>query len=1565
MGINVGEVEVVLAARDTMSPALVKAAEAVQRLRGELETLGPPTRENYENFNKLVQQLALAENAFKAAGEAQQRQAEAARVAAEKSEQLAAIQARVSQVNEQVAGTTAQVTQAATQATAAVGRLTAANEASLASMITRYTEMVALLGVYGMEGKGFAADAKIKEMNDLGVAIRAMTSESRVAMIEQQALGNAAAEVAAKQKTLGTSVKATADATKEQGDAAKVAAGGIEQMDRMATRLLERLIILAALRGAFEFLKDMFVDAEKLVNMSGQTDMSLGKLQELQFGANATGVGFDKVGTAVDTLDKKLAAMHMTTSTVLRELGLSFEQLFALSPDMRFDVIARAIAALPTQLQRTRAETELFGTDAIDPLIKKYNELMQAARDSNAVMSDESVRALANTATMYRQLWAEIKPILSDFVVKWQEIIGMLAAPAFGGDSQGAWYQIMSFMGIGLGNFKKGRPATQEELDYFQAHGMSRRSPFSGYTVTNLDDQIDTNLASTGPIQGGRGGPLMNQAYIDSLKVNAAPLTEAQRGYLDQLREMNLLEEDRATHFNVTHEQFKAYVKSVQDGKHANSEYNQELKAMEGEWEKVNALWAKAIELSQQEGELGIGAKLQQNEAARVDALSKALNEYSRLAEAHPKLIPELEETYAQKVYAINQIYDEKNRVDKEANFKKESIQYAKNAEDIQKIRDQSFAASAELNLRGLELQMAQLDKQEQVEKDGWSKRLAAGTVGAIQYEEAISAIDEKYNNERARRAAAWEFDKWQQIGQIDEQAIAVEIGMAGDSMQTRLALNQKEYDARVSTLARLGRLDQDYLDHLGRLYEDKAQAIILSFDPLWKAYQSLNQDMRQEWANTWESAMNGTGKFADAIEAPFLSIERQFQKMIAAMIADWEYMLLQPLLSSIQNWMAGAFGVSPTTTPFTSGGGGGMGRFGFGGPGFGTSFPFGSQYAYFPPGGSTTTTIFPFAGDPFGSASTFGYMPMPGSGPYVQARDPMPSFGSMAGAGILSGIGSAIGSDNKHIGQQFEANMMMSAGFGAAAYMASGLTAGIVAGAVTFGIGAAVIGGIALIRSMMHGVEDDIARDSGEKFGQHWSDSLQETIVKRAKDIFHDEQAAEIASLPDIMKEHPVTAANLDMYEQKVHDIFNMIGAGHFTVEQAALELDQVFPQLAAAATDAYGRIDDKLRDIIRLNGEWGTQSKAIADFIKQQADSLGQNIPKLVDAFSKGSGRISTPEDARALAEQVKMAFAAMVASGMDPLTVMEQLGPSIENIRKAYSRLGIEADDAATRQLFMLSKIAQKNPELLAGLDALIRTMINFDNMNVETADLFAAQEKTGVDFWDKISKAVARAGGTTKDALGLIQDMLHEMLLESERLGVPLSDNIQKLIDQSKAAGVWQDAWTPKRTLLDGLNELIKRVGDLIDVLLGVDRASGALNTAAARARAISQQRGGQSNVGAGNSGGGDQEPIREAAGDIGFVDRPTLFMAGEAGPEWYQFSGANRPLVNPNTSTMGMGGGVNLYVTLHQDNRGAWMPNDYYMTQLGRELGPYIWQAVGFNKRSGQTLASGAIPELKS
>ncbi len=105
---------------------------------------------------------------------------------------------------------------------------------------------------------------------------------------------------------------------------------------------------------------DMMDSAGKLSDRIG---IATERLQGLRHAAELTGAGADTLDAGLTTMAKRLgeAARGAGAATpALKQLGLSIENLLAMSPDQQFIAIGEALQRLPTVTQRAAAAANIF-----------------------------------------------------------------------------------------------------------------------------------------------------------------------------------------------------------------------------------------------------------------------------------------------------------------------------------------------------------------------------------------------------------------------------------------------------------------------------------------------------------------------------------------------------------------------------------------------------------------------------------------------------------------------------------------------------------------------------------------------------------------------------------------------------------------------------------------------------------------------------------------------------------------------------------------------------------------------------------------------------------------------------------------------------------------------------------------------------------------------------------------------------------------------------------------------------------------------------------------------------
>lgn len=398
-----------------------------------------------------------------------------------------------------------------------------------------------------------------------------------------------------------------------------------------------------------------------------------------------------------------------------------------------------------------------------------------------------------------------------------------------------------------------------------------------------------------------------------------------------------------------------------------------------------------------------------------------------------------------------------------------------------------------------------------------------------------------------------------------------------------------------------------------------------------------------------------------------------------------------------------------------------------------------------------------------------------------------------------------------------------------------------------------AVLAGVKLVGSAAASMWDSLTTSAGEKavkeigrnFGVAITEEMGNAIAETAKKMFGgDRFAASIFSLKDIIEaEGGINDSNIVKYTARLRDVFVMLETGAFSSAEAMKVLDENFDALVAGNTDSLGFWSSSLKEITRLNAEFGTQSKAIeaairsqvqnvlssfnmivagsakarqgyAD-IKKEVDDTTAEIKKLNEEPERGRGVewAKKMEEAQArltkaltaqheagkgasreltdLGTVATAAFATAVAKGMSFQEALAAAQPGLVDLRKAYADLGMDIEDPFLKMLAIQSRVMEQQPELLQGVAGLGASLVSMSNLNMLNADTFAAMGRLAADSYTRIQEEVAAAGGSTKDALLPMQDYLHAAAKAAKDLNLPLDEHTQMMIQQSKDLGIWKE------------------------------------------------------------------------------------------------------------------------------------------------------------------------------
>ena len=186
--------------------------------------------------------------------------------------------------------------------------------------------------------------------------------------------------------------------------------------------------------------------------LAARLGMTYAELAGLSLAGNLAGVSLDQIGAAATKADVAFVRAGQGSKKAIQafaSLGLTVEQLNGLSAADRFDAIASAIAALPTEAERAAAAVQIFGRAGAElmPLFAGGAGAIAEARAeaerfglalTNAqgqdieAMNDAFTRAQQAVAGVVQQVVAYLAPAVQAVTTAFSDLIGSIGGANIG-----------------------------------------------------------------------------------------------------------------------------------------------------------------------------------------------------------------------------------------------------------------------------------------------------------------------------------------------------------------------------------------------------------------------------------------------------------------------------------------------------------------------------------------------------------------------------------------------------------------------------------------------------------------------------------------------------------------------------------------------------------------------------------------------------------------------------------------------------------------------------------------------------------------------------------------------------------------------------------------------------------------------------------------------------------------------------------------------------------------------------------------------------------------------------
>jgi TP901 family phage tail tape measure protein len=563
----------------------------------------------------------------------------------------------------------------------------------------------------------------------------------------------------------------------------------------------------------------------------------------------------------------------------------------------------------------------------------------------------------------------------------------------------------------------------------------------------------------------------------------------------------------------------------------------------------------------------------------------------------------------------------------------------------------------------------------------------------------------------------------------------------------------------------------------------------------------------------------------------------------------------------------------------------------------------------------------------------------------------PQKIIDAFTGGGSLLGAIKAIGSDiGSKLGGAFMGSLVKKKGKGGedggagGAEEVGGMVASIasMAGPIGMAIGALAGPLIGALHKLFAGptTQERVTKSASQMFGIALSEGMANAIAETKEKLDLSDIGAMMMHTAGMFEEAGgVMALGMEKAISMARDLFVMVETGQLTVQQASTAFGEAFTAIAEASVNARDIAGPAFVELIELAERFGMSAEVIK-FVGEQtgkaaegiaammqdtsdrAQGLADKIDKAKDALAKAEkgtaayarankrlnqlqtqqGKLvgATAREMKDMGNLAVAAFAGALKSGMSYSEAVKKIGPALDALIRTQKNLGLETDNLALKELQQFRKRVNENKGLVAGVEALDDTMIALSHTGSLNADTLGAMERQGTAMYKKLRKA----GFTEKQAMLMMKDSILKMKEAHEKLGIPMDENTQKLVDQMTEAGVSETkqkkGW---EAVEDAVRDLTEILQGMIDTIKGVDSAVRDIptevnvdvnvnykeNNRPSPIQTSVNVNTGSPNVpgGPGSPGGGPRRPGNAPGHGFhegGIVTGPTLGMVGEAGPE---------------------------------------------------------------------------------
>jgi TP901 family phage tail tape measure protein len=475
--------------------------------------------------------------------------------------------------------------------------------------------------------------------------------------------------------------------------------------------------------------------------------------------------------------------------------------------------------------------------------------------------------------------------------------------------------------------------------------------------------------------------------------------------------------------------------------------------------------------------------------------------------------------------------------------------------------------------------------------------------------------------------------------------------------------------------------------------------------------------------------------------------------------------------------------------------------------------------------------------------------------------------------SGMMQATGGASLGKNMLGGALSGAMMGGTVAYGAA--MAAGMAKGAAMAGVWGAVAGAIVGIIVAVfrgretRSIMKRVGHEWGQDISQGLAEGIKAMMRdENLSRTAATLMNMDKIIEEAG--------GLNELNFDKFIGKLRDVFVELETGGLTAAQATHVLNENFQTFANVIVNSGRVATKEFAEILKLVRETGLEVAAITEFIAAQterfggamatvAGAAGEKYAGLADEIKgaqdalkeldkqrleamggKSEGDLGV-EDQQKLADidkeraelQAKLAelqkkqtegaaamrgemeriglitmagFNASMENGVGVIQAFSSIQPAVQALKQAYTDLGLEADNAAIKQLFLIDELMTKQPALVNGVGAMGEAMLALSNIGGLNAETFALMQEQGMAMYDRLQAEAQALGIDQSFAVKAMIPFLEAVLSANEEYGFVIDENTQKLINQAREMGLLKEKeLSTNDILMEGFSAIIEALG----------------------------------------------------------------------------------------------------------------------------------------------------------